>query len=246
MPACDGAVGQLGQPAQHRKARLPLEHGREQFRQPPGAAIEKKPADHTGTAEPGQPPHHGRQSEGRPLGAHHQQDGGPGGPGQVPAAGPLRAPHAVVTAHDPLQHRHAAATPGGGQQGAGLVLPAEKQVQVPAGQAQHLPVEHGVDIVRPALEGAGVQPPALKGPEQGAGHGGLAAAAGRSGHQQAGQVQPLLHGCPPPFQTNNLYYTGPVGKMQRGPAALYVSGGKFPLHTTAVPRILREGFTLRG
>src|SRR5699024_3175500 len=44
-------------------------------------------------------------------------------------------------------------------------------------------VEHGVDVVRPAFEGAGGQPPAAQGRQQGAGDGGLAAARGRGRHQ---------------------------------------------------------------
>ena len=63
----------------------------------------------------------------------------------------------------------------------------EEQIQIMAVHLQSRTVEHGVDVVRPALEGAGRTAPPLQRHEQGAGHGGLAAA--RAGRRQ----QKLYH-----------------------------------------------------
>ena len=52
----------------------------------------------------------------------------------------------------------------------------EKEVKVVALDPQHGPVEHGVDVVRPALERAGVGPAPLERGQQRTGQGGLAAA----------------------------------------------------------------------
>ena len=106
----------------------------------------------------------------------------------MPRTGPVAdAPEAVVKAHSPLAHRR---TVSGGTlrvEGAHRLGRRKKEVEVAALHPQHGPVEHGVDVVRPVLEGAGRTAPPLQRHEQGAGHGGLAAA--RAGRRQ----QKLYH-----------------------------------------------------
>ena len=122
------------------------------------------------------------------LWLHHQQHRQTQRVGQMPRTGPVAdAPEAVVKAHSPLAHRR---TVSGGTlrvEGAHRLGRRKKEVEVAALHPQHGPVEHGVDVVRPALEGAGRTAPPLQRHEQGAGHGGLAAA--RAGRRQ----QKLYH-----------------------------------------------------
>ena len=201
VAAWDGAAGQLGQVAQHRQAGLPLDGGGQQPGQPLGAAVEEHPGDLAGSSEGLHPLHQGGQSEGRPLWAHRQQDRGPGGLGHAPAAGPVRVPQAVIKSHDPLQYRQAAALGGRDQPGADLLLRTEKQVQVPAGHPQDRAVEHGVDIVGAALEGAGREPPPLGCPEQAAGERCFPAPAGGGGHHQPRDPLCPSHTAPPSENT---------------------------------------------
>ena len=196
MAAWDGAAGQLGQVAQHRQAGLPLDGGGQQLGQPLGAAVEEHPGDLAGSSEGLHPLHQGGQGEGRPPGAHRQQDGGPGGLGHAPAAGPVGVPLAVIKAHDPLQHRQAMPLSGENQPGADLLLRTEKQVQVPAGHPQDRAVEHGVDVVGATFEGAGREPPPLGRPEQSAGERCFPAPAGGGGHHQTRDRMSLHHAAP--------------------------------------------------
>ncbi len=122
----------------------------------------------------------GQGGEGRKALApavHHQHHGGVQGPGYGVGRGPVRGgPQAVVVAHDPLDE--AKVRPGGvaAEEAFELVLVAEEEV-------------------RPALEGPDPLAPVLEGPQQAADHGGLAAARGRGGEQQAGAIHfPVLPG----------------------------------------------------
>jgi len=67
-----------------------------------------------------------------------------------------------------------------------IVSRRKKGVQVPGGDPQHLPVEHGIDIIRPALEGSRAQTAVLQKAQEAAGDHGLAAPARRRGQHDAG------------------------------------------------------------
>ena len=85
----------------------------------------------------------------------------PAGPAyrQMPGTGGItHAAQSIVKAHGTLAH--GCPVPGCGlriERAHGLRC-REKQVEVVAFHPQHGPVKHGVDIVRPALEGAGSCP----------------------------------------------------------------------------------------
>ncbi len=97
--------------------------------------------------------------------------------GQMPGTGRVgHAAQAVVKAHGPLAHRRPVSGGTLRVEGAHRLRRGEKEVEVVALHPQHGPVEHGVDVVRPALEGAGVSPAPLERGQQGTGQGGLAAA----------------------------------------------------------------------
>ena len=196
VAALQGTLGQRGQIPQGRDAQLPLQHRGQGFVGHGAAPVQ----DHAGAAavrpEIQQPPQGGGQGQGGPFGLCHQHHRRFQHLGHVIGAGlGGAAPHAVVKAHHPFYHSHAAAFCPFQKQAPGQVFPGEIQVQVPAFGADDAAVEHGVDVIGAALEGSGRQAPLHKGLEQGAGHCGLAAAAAGGGQHQAGD---LSHGRRPP------------------------------------------------
>ena len=138
-----------------------------------------------GGAELLQPVDLGRQRQAGPSGLDHQQHRQVQRIGQMPGTGGItHAAQSIVKAHGTLAH--GCPVPGGGlriERAHGLRR-GEKQVEVVALHPQHGPVKHGVDIVRPALEGAGVLPPPLERRQQSAGQCGFAAAGTGRGHKK--------------------------------------------------------------
>ena len=130
-----------------------------------------------------------RQGQADPLGAEDQDHGQVRQVRHLPGTGLVGAVYPVVIAHGSLHQGELGGLPGQGVSHPFGAL--KKEVQVPAGQAQDLTVEHGVDIIRAALEALHGQAPVLKGPEKAAGHHGLAAAAVHGGEHET------LHGRPP-------------------------------------------------
>ena len=72
------------------------------------------------------------------------------------------AAQTVIIAHDPLNHRDIAVLTVVSQQIAHGVAVKKERVEVRAFRADDPAVEHGVDVIRAALKGARVQPPALQ------------------------------------------------------------------------------------
>ena len=185
MAALQLRLLQVGQVPQHGQARLPLQHGLQAPCQHGGAVGEEDGRDVAGLAEVQQAPDLGRQGQAGPLWPHRQQDGQLQRVRRVPRAGPVGGPpQAVVKAHGPLHHRRAAAPGIAAVLAPDRVPLRQEQIQVPAVHPQGRPVEHGVDVVRAALEGAGVQPPPLQRAQQGAGQHRLAAPRGGGGQDQ--------------------------------------------------------------
>ena len=188
MAGTDDGLREFRQKAQHRQARLFFQHRGQQSVHPCRAVVQQDACDVTGSAEVYEPVQLCGQRQALTLWLCHQQHRQVQRIGQMPRTGPVAdAPEAVVKAHSPLAHRR---TVSGGTlrvEGAHRLGRRKKEVEVAALHPQHGPVEHGVDVVRPALEGAGRTAPPLQRHEQGAGHGGLAAA--RAGRRQ----QKLYH-----------------------------------------------------
>ena len=183
----------LGQAAEHRQPGFPDEGRGQRLGQHGAAAVQKQAPDLAGGAEGEQPLHLGGQRQAGRAGPKHQHHRGVGGPGQVPGAGRVgAAAQTVVVAHGPLQHGGAAPGAVGRQQGTGLCLAAEEQVQIVGGHSKHLPVDHGVEVIRPGLKGRGGQAAPGHGAEKRTGDGGFAAAAGQRGEHQAAHSAPPL------------------------------------------------------
>ena len=173
-----------GQAPQHRQARLPLQHRSKVAAQFRPALVEQDSPQAAVLPEALKPPDLRGQRQPRAAGAHHQQHRQLQGIRHLPDAGLIRAAHAVVQAHGPLAHRRPAAP-------APLVKEIlhgrplrEEQVQIMALHTQYGAVKHGIDIIRPAFEGAGVQPPAPQRRQKRAGDGGLSGGGCRGGHHQ--------------------------------------------------------------
>ena len=178
MAALESRLRPVGEIPQHRQAGLPLQQRGQAAVQPRGAVVEEQPGDLAGLPEAEHPLDLGGQGQAGPLGPQDQQHRQPQGAGCLPGAGPVRAAHPVVKAHGPFAHRRPVARGIPGIERPQPPFPAEEQVQVVALHPQHRPVEHGVDVVRPALEGQGDRPRLGQRRQQGAGHGGLSAARG--------------------------------------------------------------------
>ena len=154
-----------------------------------GALIEDDAADAAVLPKAQKPLNDGKHRKRRPPGVDHQNGGGLGNVGHRKGAGPgIRQAHSVVIAHAALNNAHVAACAVFRQQKAGCIVFQKKQVQIGALRADDPAVEHGVDVIRPALEGAGLQAPVVKRLQNGAGDGGLSAAAARPGQQHPWMV----------------------------------------------------------
>ena len=184
----------LGQAAEHRQPGFTDEGRGQCLGQHGAAAVQKQAPNLAGIAEGQQPLHLGGQRQAGRAGPKHQYHRGVSGPGQMPGAGGVgAAAQAVVVAHGPLQNGGAAPGAVGGQQGTNLLFIAEEQVKIVGGHPEHLPVEHGVDVIRPGLKGGGGQAAPGHGAEKRTGDGGFAAAAGQRGkHQAAHSAPPLM------------------------------------------------------
>ena len=186
MAAFDARVLEPRQTAEHRQARLALEHRRERPAEGGGALVEEHARDVAGRAEVAQPAELGGQGQARCARGQHQQDGQVQRIGELPRARARRhAAEAVVQAHRALDHRRAVTPAGAGKERPDALRTAQKQIEVVAFDPEDGAVEHRVDVIRPALEGAGGVPALLQNAQQGAGRGGLAAAGRGRGDQQA-------------------------------------------------------------
>ena len=117
-----------------------------------------------------------RQRYAGPSGLHHQQHRQAERIRQLPCAGPGGQALPVVKAHGPLAHGSAVPGSVAGKNGPHHIPVGKKQIQIVAVHLQSRAVEHGVDVVRPAFEGAGVGPALFQRRQHCAGHRGLAAA----------------------------------------------------------------------
>ena len=201
MPALHPAVRQLRQEAQ----------GLHPAAEPPPDLLRQAPVGHGGTAaedhapDPAvlpelQKPGEDRQDrQSRPLGRNRQHNGRIRQAGRLPAAGPGGGQaRAVIVPHNPLDDGHVPARAVLRQQVPQGVPVKEKWVQISAPGPDDPAVEHGVDVIRPALKGARVQPPVHQGLQYGAGGGGLSAPAAGSRQQDAGDC--FLHVRASPFK----------------------------------------------
>ena len=136
--------------------------------------------------------HESTQREARALRTGHQHDGQVQDVRHMPGTG-LRGDAAdpVIEAHDPFRHRDVRAGRIPGKELLQPVLRGEVQVEVVAGDAERRPVEHGVDVVRSALEGMDPEAPPFQRRQHRAGDRGLPAAGGRRREQE------FIHGSSP-------------------------------------------------
>lgn len=166
-----------GQISQHRQAGFLLQHGGQGAVQAGGTVVEQNGRNIAVGSKCLQSPHHGGQAQAGALGTQGEQHRNAQRVGQMPDGGPLGgAPYPVIKAHDPFAHGGAVAGAGVHVQAAHRGFTGQVQVQVVAFHSQHGTVKHGIDIIRPAFEGAGVVPAPFQGGQQGAGHHRLAAA----------------------------------------------------------------------
>ena len=156
MAALHARIVQPGQAAQYRDARLPLQRGGECGAERGGARVEhdgRKPAP---LPEIPQPAHRRREGETRPLRGQHQQHGEIQRLRHMPGArARTYAAESVVIAHGPLDHGRAVVLAGPLKERPDLRLVAQKEIEIIALHPERRPVEHGIDVVRPALKSTG-------------------------------------------------------------------------------------------
>ena len=177
MAAFQGAVLHHRQIAKgkHRPAELVrnrLLHPRVQHG---GAPVQNHAPDVALRVQIQKAPNHRQHRMGSPPGIHHQHRRSIRGHCHGVGAGPGSHANAVVIAHNALDDGKAAAVLRQGEtQG---VFVKKLQIQVSAGHPQGRGVEHGVDVVRAALEGPQVLFPPFQRRQQAGDEGGLSAAA---------------------------------------------------------------------
>ena len=176
MPAFKNCLRHGRQVAQHRQPGFFFQHGGQAGIQRRAAVAEQDTCQMTVRPEIPQAPHLGRQGQAGALGPQHQQHRKPQRLGHMPGAGPVGAAQTVIQAHGPFAE--GGIMPGCPRriQAAQALFRSKEQIQIVTGHPQDRAVEHGIDIIRPALEGAGGEAPASEGSQQGAGHHGFAAA----------------------------------------------------------------------
>ena len=131
--------------------------------------------------------HRRHNGQRRPPCVHHQHHGAFRFPRRLIGAGAGGCqPQTVIIAHDPLNHRDIAVLTVVSQQIAHGVAVKKEAVQIGAFRADNTAVEHGVDVIRAAFRRAYPQTPRYQCLQNGAGDGGLAAAAVGSGKHQPG------------------------------------------------------------
>ena len=159
MAAFYRGIGQRRQAADHGQAGLFFEHRLQQSAQTLRTIIEQNPCDMVRCAERRQPAQLRRQRQAGSFGPHNEQCWQVQCVRQLPRAGRIgHAAQAVVVAHSPLDDCRAVPRRVPGIECADGLRRREKQVEIVALDAQHRAVEHRVDVVRPRLERAGVQP----------------------------------------------------------------------------------------
>ena len=199
VAALELCVLQVRQEPEDRESGLLFEHRFERAVQHLGA-VRKDEGAEVAVGLPGsgalrhrpQTVHQSAQGQARALRADHQDDGQVQHVSDMPGAGLRRdTADTVVEAHDAF--RHDDVCPGGVpvEQGLQPVFLREVQVEVVARDAEGRPVEHGVDVVRSALEGVDPRAPSLQRRQHRAGDRGLPAAGCRRREQQ------FIHGSSP-------------------------------------------------
>lgn len=187
MAGTDDGLREFRQKAQHRQTRLFFQHRGQQSVHPGRAVVQQDACDVAGSAEAVESLQLCGQRQALTLWLHHQQHRQTQRVGQMPRAGPVAdAPEAVIKPIAPRTPPHRVRRHPS-RRGCAPSRAQRKRGRGCGSPPQHCPVEHGVDVVWPALEGAGRTAPPFEGHEQGAGHGGLAAA--RAGRRQ----QKLYH-----------------------------------------------------
>ena len=161
------------------------------------AGGENHSADLAIRAEIQHPLHLGGQGQAAAAGAKGQDHRQTQPLGHLPGAGLVGAVYPVVKAHGPFHQGDILGLLSQGSQQA--LLPLEKQVQIPAGDPQHLSVKHGVNVIRPAFEALDPNSSCLEGCQQAAGEHSLSAAAGHGGDHQP------LHGFHPKIKKTGFW-----------------------------------------
>ena len=127
-----------------------------------------------------------------PARPHDQHGRGVGRAREVRGRGRVRgAGNAVVKAHHTLDDAQPARRDVPRELAAHLGFVHKEQVEVSARDAEHRGMEHGIDVIRAALERRKRRAAPLERAQQRACHGGLAAARAGARDQQAGRV--ILH-----------------------------------------------------
>ena len=133
--------------------------------------------------------HRRHNGQRRPPCVHHQHHGAFRLPRRLIGAGAGGCqPQTVIIAHDPLNHRDIAVLTVVSQQIAHGVAVKKEAVQIGAFRADDPAMEHGVDVIRAAFCRAYPQTPRYQRLQNGAGDGGLAAAAVGTGQHQSEYV----------------------------------------------------------
>ena len=184
MAALQRALGHGRQIAVDRHAALGL-HGLFEPRIGHGRhAVENHARDAAVRAEGLIAAHHGGGGEGHALGIDHQHRRGRERLGHREGRRAVGIHgQAVVIAHRALDDVQIGRAPD--EPAAQAVFVQKIGVEVAAGRADDLRMEHGVDVVRAALEGSHVLAPVLQRLKQCTDHGGLAAAGAGSGDEHA-------------------------------------------------------------
>ena len=144
-----------GQIPQNRQSGLALQNRREIVGKALPAIGEQQTGNPAVRTKVNHAAHLRRETEPHALRAQHEDHGRARLCRDVPGAGLLRAGNAVIVAHRAFEHGNVARAPV--ERSRRAVVALQKQVEVPARNAEHAGMEHGVDIIRAAFERADVQ-----------------------------------------------------------------------------------------
>ena len=139
------------QEAQDRQARLPLQHRRERRGAALGCVGKDQRRDAALFAEVHEPFYLRRKCQAAALGVYDKHNRRSCQARKVPGAGLRGIIQSIVKTHGPFDH-------GNVRVHAGESLPdalhaLQEKVEIAAGDAQDVLMEHGVDIIRAAFEG---------------------------------------------------------------------------------------------
>ena len=191
MSACQLCLLHMGQIAQNRKLTLPFQDGLQILIKRGLAVIQQNPCDLIRLSEFHHSLYLSRQADADTRGPQQKNNRGFRQSRDLPGTSFRTAADSVIIAHGSLQKGQLTALLSEGSFHSLLSL--QKKIQIFTRNAQQPSSEHGINIVRSALEFLCLDSPIRKGLEKSHGHHGLAASAAHGGdHDSLHAFSPLI------------------------------------------------------